>query len=163
MTSSRSYCYPTDCTQQEWAFVAPYLTVLPEAAGQRRHDLRAVFDALRWLMRAGAPWRLLPGDFPPWHAVYDRAQRWIAAGVFEAMVHDLRTVLRLAQGRTPDPSAAVLDARTLQSTPESGHRGPAMTAPSAGRAPRGMRACGGRHARPSADAARHLARRGQAR
>lgn len=122
MTSCCSYRYPTDCTEEEWAFVSPYLTLLPEDAGQRRHDLRAVFDALRWLMRAGASWRLLPGDFPPWHAVYDQAQRWLAAGVFQAMVHDLRAVLRLAQGRAPDPSAVILDARTLQSTPESGAR-----------------------------------------
>ena len=89
MTASRGYRYPTDCTEEEWAFAAPYLTLLPEDAGQRRHDLRASFDALRWLMRAGAPWRLLPGDFPPWHAVYDQAQRWIAAGVFATMVGDL--------------------------------------------------------------------------
>ena len=116
------YSYPTDTTEEEWAFAAPYLTLLPLDAGQRRHDLRAVFDALRWLTRAGAPWRLLPGDFPPWHAVYDQARRWIAAGVFAAMVHDLRAVLRLAQGRAPDPSAVVLDARTVQSTPESGGR-----------------------------------------
>ena len=85
-------------------------------------DLRAVFDALRWLLRAGVPWRLLPGDFPPWHAVYDQAHRWITAGVFEAMVHDLRAVLRVSQGRRPAPSAMVLDARTMQSTPESGAR-----------------------------------------
>jgi transposase len=63
--ASRTYRYPTDCSEEEWAFVAPYLTLLPEEAGQRRHDLRAMFDALRWLMRAGASWRLLPGDFPP--------------------------------------------------------------------------------------------------
>ena len=122
MTVSRVYSYPTDCTEEEWAFVAPYLTLLPEDAGQRRHDLRASFDALRWLMRAGAPWRLLPGDFPPWHAVYDQAQRWITSGVFEAMVGDLRAVLRVADGRAPAPSAVVLDARTLQRTPESGAR-----------------------------------------
>lgn len=121
-SSSRPYCYPSDSTEEEWAFVAPYLALLPEDAGQRRHDLRAAFDALRWLLRAGAPWRLLPGDLPPWHAVYDQAQRWLAAGVFATMVHDLRVVLRLAQGRPPTPSAAVLDARTLQSTPESGAR-----------------------------------------
>lgn len=120
--ASCAYRYPTDCSEEEWAFVVPYLTLLPEEAGQRRHDLRAVFDALRWLMRAGAPWRLLPGDFPPWHAVYDQARRWMMAGVFEVMVHDLRVVLRLAQGRAPEPSAVVLDARTLQSTPESGAR-----------------------------------------
>jgi transposase len=48
--------------------------------------------------------------------------RWIAAGVFEAMVHDLRALLRLVSGRTPDPSAAILDSRTLRFSPESGHK-----------------------------------------
>jgi transposase len=65
---------------------------------------------------------MLPNDLPPWHAVYDQTQRWIAAGVFEEIVHDLRMLLRLAQGRTADPSAVILDGRTLQSTPESGAR-----------------------------------------
>jgi transposase len=121
-TQPRRYSYPTDTTEEEWAFAAPYLTLLPEGAGQRRHDLRAVYDALRWIVRAGAAWRLLPGDFPPWHAVYDQARRWLAAGCFEAMAHDLRAVLRLAEGRAPEPSAAILDSRTLRSTPESGAR-----------------------------------------
>jgi transposase len=77
---------------------------------------------LRWIVRAGASWRMLPHDFPPWEAVYQQTRRWIAAGVFEAMVHDLRALLRLASGRAPDPSAAILDSRTLRSSPESGHR-----------------------------------------
>ncbi len=115
--------YPSDVSDEEWAFVAPYLALVRQDAPQRAHDLRRVFDALRWIVRAGAPWRMLPHDFPPWEAVYQQTQRWIAAGVFEAMVHDLREMLRLAQGRAPDPSAAVLDSRTLRSTPESGHRG----------------------------------------
>ena len=57
--------YPTDVSDEEWAFVAPYLTLLPEAAGQRRHNLREVFNAVRWIVRAGAPWRLLPTNSPP--------------------------------------------------------------------------------------------------
>src|SRR5215218_9256728 len=114
--------YPTDVSDEEWAFVAPYLTLLREDAPQRVHDLREVFDALRWIVRAGASWRMMPNDFPPWEAVYQQTQRWIDAGVFEAMVHDLRAVLRLSSGRAPDPSATVLDSRTLRSTPESGHR-----------------------------------------
>ncbi len=118
----RRYCYPTDTSEEEWAFAAPYLTLLPENAGQRRHELRASYDALRWIVRAGAAWRLLPGDFPPWHAVYDQARRWLAAGCFEAMAHDLRAVLRLAEGRAAEPSAVILDSRTLRSTPESGAR-----------------------------------------
>jgi transposase len=61
--------YPTDVSDDEWAFVAPYLALLPEEAGQRRYELREAFNALRWMVRAGAPWRLLPTNFPPWEAV----------------------------------------------------------------------------------------------
>jgi transposase len=114
--------YPSDVSDEEWALVAPYLTLMTEAARQRKHELREVFNALRYLARAGAPWRMLPNDLPPWPVVYQQTQRWLAAGCFEALVHDLRAVLRLADGRASDPTAAVFDARTLQSSPESGHR-----------------------------------------
>jgi transposase len=114
--------YPSDVSDEEWAFVVPYLTLMKEDAPQRDHPLRAVFNALRWLVRAGAPWRLLPHDLPPWRVVYQQTQRWIQAGCFEAMVHDLRVILRLAEGREEQPSAIVLDGRTLQSSVESGAR-----------------------------------------
>jgi len=114
--------YGSDVSDAEWAFVAPFLTLMDPQAPQRQHDLREVFNALRWMVRAGAPWRWLPHDFPRWEAVYQQTQRWIAAGCFEAMVHDLRAVLRLAEGRAADPTALILDSRTLQSTPESGPR-----------------------------------------
>jgi len=65
---------------------------------------------------------MIPNDLPPWAAVYQQVQRWIRAGVFESMVHDLRELLRIAAGRGPELTAAVIDSRTLQSTPESGHR-----------------------------------------
>src|SRR5215204_3495957 len=121
MSQSRKLS-PSDVTDDEWAFVVPYLTLMTEDAPQRRHDLREVFNALRWLVRTGAPWRYLPGDFPPWAAVHQQAQRWIAAGCFEAITDDLRALLRVAAGRDPQPTAVILDGRTLQSTPESGHR-----------------------------------------
>lgn len=112
--------YPSDVSDDEWAFVAPYLTLMREDAPQREHSLREVFNGLRWLVRAGAPWRMMPNDLPPWYTVQQQTQRWLAAGVFENMVHDLRALLRLAEGRNPEPSAAIFDARTIQSTPESG-------------------------------------------
>lgn len=115
--------YPSDVSDDEWAYVASYLALLPEEAGQRQYPLREVFNALRWLVRAGAPWRMLPNDLPPWAAVYQQTRRWIQAGCFETMVHDLRMLLRQLdgpEGRNPQPSAAILDARTMQSTPESG-------------------------------------------
>jgi transposase len=114
--------YPSDVSDAEWEFVVPYLTLLPENADQRKHDLREVFNAVRWLVRTGASWRLMPHDLPPWAAVYQQTQRWIIAGSFEAIVDDLRVLLRVAAGRNAQPSAAIFDGRTLQSTPESGAR-----------------------------------------
>lgn len=114
--------YPSDVTDDEWMLVASYLTLMREDAPQREHDLREIFNGLRWVVRTGSPWRYMPHDLPPWPAVYQQTQRWLAAGAFEQMVHDLRALLRVAAGRTPDPSAAILDSRTLRSTPESGSR-----------------------------------------
>ena len=114
--------YPSDVGDEEWALVAPYLALLPEASAQRRHALREVFNALRYIVRMGGAWRMMPNDLPPWEIVYQQAQRWFAAGVFEALVHDLRVLLREAAGRKGAPSAAIFDSRTLQSTPESGPR-----------------------------------------
>jgi transposase len=114
--------YPSDVTDDEWTFVAPYLCLMREDAPQRDHALRDVFDGLRYLVRTGAPWRYLPGDFPPWAAVYQQTQRWIKAGCFELIVHDLRELLRTAAGRHPQPTAVIFDGRTVHSSPESGER-----------------------------------------
>src|SRR5260221_24044 len=142
--------YPSDVSDDEWAFVAPYLTLLPMDAGQRHYDLREVYNALRWLVRTGATWRMIPHDLPPWYIVYQQTQRWLAAGSFEAMVNDLRLLLRGVKGRKGQPSAAIFDSRVLQSTPESGgHAG----YDGAKRRKGSPRACGGGYAGPSADTA----------
>jgi len=114
--------YPSDVKDEEWDFVAPYLTLMTENAPQREHRLREVFNAMRWIVRTGSPWRYMPNDLPPWQAVYQQSRRWLASGVFEAMTQDLRRILRLLDGRHEEPSAAIFDSRTLQSTPESGER-----------------------------------------
>lgn len=95
---------------------------MKEDAPQRDYPLRELLNGLRWFVRAGCPWRMMPNDLPPWTAVQQQTQRWLRAGCFEAMAEDLRTLLRLAAGREDAPSAAILDSRTLQSTPESGAR-----------------------------------------
>jgi len=112
--------YPSDVSDDEWAFVAPYLSLMVEDATQRHHPVREVYNALRWIVRTGAQWRMLPTNFPPWAAVYQQTQRWIAAGCFEEMTHDLRALVRWTEGRADDPTAVILDGRTVQSTPESG-------------------------------------------
>jgi transposase len=114
--------YPSDVSNDEWAGVVPYLPLMMEAALQRKHPLREIFNGLRWLVRAGAQWRLLPHALPPWEAVYQQTQRWLQAGCFDAIGQALRTVLRTAQGRESQPSAAIFDGRTLQSSCASGPR-----------------------------------------
>uniref|UniRef100_UPI002028A702 transposase n=1 Tax=unclassified Caballeronia TaxID=2646786 RepID=UPI002028A702 len=91
--------YPADVSDEEWFFVVPYLTLMHSNAPQRKCELREMFNALRWLVRAGAAWRMLPTNFPPWELVYQQTQRWLQAGCFEAMVSDLRSLVRVAQGR----------------------------------------------------------------
>ena len=99
--------YPSDVSDDEWALVAPYLTLMTIDAPQREHSMREVFNGLRWIVRAGAAWRMMPHDLPPWYTVYQQSQRWLKAGVFAALVHDLRALLRVTPGRTAQPSAAI--------------------------------------------------------
>lgn len=114
--------YPSDVSDEEWALCAPYLVLMREDAPQRVYSLRSVFNAVRYLVRSGCGWRMLPNDLPPWPVVHQQTQRWIKAERFEMMVHDLREVLRVAAGRCAQPSAVILDSRTIQSTPSSGAR-----------------------------------------
>ena len=78
--------------------------------------------SVQWVALDRAHRSAVPHDLPPWAAVYQQTQRWLKAGCFEAIVEDLCAILRLAQGRNEEPSAAIFDSRTLQSSPESGHR-----------------------------------------
>jgi transposase len=96
----RRKAYPSDVSDEEWALLVPYLTLMNEDAPQRDYPLREVFNGLRWLVRAGASWRMMPHDLPPWPVVYQQTKRWLRAGVFGNLAHDLRAVLRIAQGRS---------------------------------------------------------------
>jgi transposase len=114
--------YPSDVTDEEWAFVLPYLLLCREDSPQRKHDLRTVFNAVRYVARTGGQWRFLPREFGPWWVVYQQRQRWLKAGCFERLVEDVRSLLREWGGRRGQPTAVCIDSRTLQSTPESGAR-----------------------------------------
>lgn len=120
--STKPRPYPSDVSDAEWEFLAPYLTLMREDAPQREYALRDVFNAVRYVVKTGCQWDFLPHDFPPPSAVDQQARRWVAAGVFEDIAHDLRMILRLLDEREAQPTAAILDARALQSTPESGGR-----------------------------------------
>ena len=114
--------YPSDLKDEEWAFVAPYLALCREDAQQREHSLRAVFNGLRYIVKTGNQWRMMPHELPPWPVVYQQMRRWMEARCFQIIVEDLRMLLREFSGRRRQPTAMILDSRTLQSTPESGAR-----------------------------------------
>lgn len=105
------------------------MTLLTEDAPQRTYSLREVFNGLRWIARSGAPWRLMPNDLPPWYTGFQQTQRWIKAGVLEAIVHDLRALLRVACGRNEQPSATIIAEHCNQA--QKAAAGPVMTAQNA--------------------------------
>jgi transposase len=69
---SERRAYLSDVSDEEWVFVAPYLTLMTEDPPQRDHSLGEVFNGLRYIVRGGIPWRMMPNDLPPWHTVYQQ-------------------------------------------------------------------------------------------
>lgn len=113
---------PSDVTDEDWAFVLPYPLLCRKDSPQRKHDLRALFNAVQYVARTGGQWRYLPHDLPPWFVVYQQIHRWPRAGCFQMLVEDVRPLLRQWGGRKGQPTAVVTASRTLQLTPESGAR-----------------------------------------
>src|ERR1035438_1500585 len=87
--------YQSDVTDDEWAFCAPYLTLMKEDAPQRDYPMREIFDAVRYMVRAGCPWRMIPNDLPPWYTVHQQAQRWIKASSTTIILSLQRQLKRL--------------------------------------------------------------------
>lgn len=115
--------YPSDVDNEIYAFMLPYLLLAPEDAHQRKYPLREMLNAALWIARTGSQWAYLPHDFPPYKLVHQQVMRWFEAGCFENMAHDLRIMSREDALRDGVPTVAIVDSRTLQSTPESGGRG----------------------------------------
>ena len=113
--------YPTDLSDDEWRCISPHLPVPARQGRPRLHGLRAILDAVFYVLKSGCPWRLLPRDFPPWKTVYDWFRRWRIDGTFEQLNAQLRERLRTRLGRDPDPSAAIVDSQTVRTTGVGGN------------------------------------------
>ena len=114
--------YPTDLSDEEWCCIGPHL---PEPTGwgrPRLHSLRAILDAVFYVLKSGCPWRLLPRDFPPWKTVYDWFRRWRIDGTWERLNAELRELVRTRSGRSPLPSAAIADSQSAKRTGVGGEQ-----------------------------------------
>jgi transposase len=111
--------YPSDLSDEQWAVLEPrareVMQGLTVAVGRPMvHDLRAMCDAVAYVVRNGIEWRALPVDFPPWEAVYAFWERWNGRGLPLALIRRLRELLRVHQGRTAEPTACIVDSQIVK-------------------------------------------------
>ena len=119
----RTRSYPTDLTDAQWALVAPHIPAAKSGGRPRTTDVRAVFDAIVYLLRTGCQWRQLPSDFPPWPTVHGYFRNWRMAGVWVLLHRALYPLARLAAGRKPEPTLAIMDGQSVKTTERGGVRG----------------------------------------
>jgi transposase len=121
--------YPSDLTDAEWALIAPMLPPAKRGGRRRSVDLRAVLQALLYLLETGCQWRHLPKDFPPRSTVWGYFDLWTYDGTLGRIHEALYGALRAAEGREASPTAAIIDSQTVKSAEKGGllARKPAMT------------------------------------
>jgi putative transposase len=111
--------YGSSLTDAQWKYLQPMLPK-PAKRGRPRIDLRRMLDAILYVVKAGVPWRYLPGEFPLWQTVYGLFRRWQRGERWAALNEALRTLTRISAGRERQPTAAILDSQSVKS---AGHRG----------------------------------------
>lgn len=115
--------YPSDLTDAEWAEIEPLLPSPARTGRKRGVDLREILNAIRYMVRSGCEWRMLPVHFPPWQTVYWWFRRFVRLLLFRT-IHDVALMVdRERAGRRPDPSAAILDSQTVKAPAAQGSRG----------------------------------------
>ena len=115
--------YPSDLTDDEWTILAPLITPDKQAGHPQVLELRRIVEAVFYLLRTGCQWRALPRDFPSWPSVYYHYAKWRHQGTWERINTGLREQHRLAQGRTAEPTAAIIDSQSARTTEAGGPRG----------------------------------------
>ena len=112
--------YSTDLSDAEWAILEPFIPASRPGGRPPVHERRELVDAIRYWLRAGCAWRLLPHDLPPWQTVYHYWPVWQRAGIWQEANRVLRARVRVAAGRKAEPTACIIDSQSVKTTEKGG-------------------------------------------
>ena len=112
--------YPSDLSDREWQVLEPLLPPPKPGGRPLKYSRREVVNAIRYVLRTGCAWRMLPHDLPPWRTVFHYFHTWRRDGTWERVHAAVRDQVRVAEGRKVSPSAAIIDSQSVRTTEKGG-------------------------------------------
>lgn len=115
--------YPSDLNDSEWQIIEPLIPEEKPGGRPRTVDMREIMNGIFYINRGGCGWRMMPHEYPPWQTVYGYYNDWRKDGTWEMMNEELRKQVREAEGRDPEPSAAIIDSQSVKTAGRAPDRG----------------------------------------